>query len=142
MEIFRRGRGWGCFRGDRGDGQRLVGFTSQQLVSEGDILNRIKHTHCWSFRNALAHNVCVQTHHFECTHKKIHSYVHIDARLLVYSLCPIIQSLFFSFFVSSLAFSISPSFCFAFFLPGWCFPLPTVMLICAVIRREGLNTAF
>lgn len=45
MEIFRRGRGWGCFRGDRSDGQRLVGFTSQQLVSEGDILNRIKHTH-------------------------------------------------------------------------------------------------
>lgn len=29
-----------------------------------------------------------------------------------------------------------------FFLQGLCFPLPAVMLISAVIRREGLNAAF
>lgn len=37
MEIFRGGRGRGCYRGDRGNGQGLVGFTSEQLVSEGEI---------------------------------------------------------------------------------------------------------
>lgn len=39
-------------------------------------------------------------------------------------------------------FSVSPPPSILVFLPGWCFPLPTVMLICAVIKREGLNTAF
>lgn len=37
MEIFGGGRGRGCYRRASGDGQRLVGFTSEQLVSEGEI---------------------------------------------------------------------------------------------------------
>lgn len=37
MEIFGGGRGRGRYRGDRGHGQGLLGFTSEQLVSEGEI---------------------------------------------------------------------------------------------------------
>lgn len=37
MEIFGGGRGGGCYCGDSGCGQGLLGFTSEQLVSEGEI---------------------------------------------------------------------------------------------------------
>lgn len=39
MEIFRVGRGRGRPCRGSGDSQRLLGFTSQQLVSEGENLN-------------------------------------------------------------------------------------------------------
>lgn len=59
MEIFRRGRGCVCYYGDCDDGQGLVGFTSEQLISEGEIwIKERAHTHGWIFRNVLTHNTC------------------------------------------------------------------------------------
>lgn len=158
MEIFRGGRGHGCYCGDHGNGQGLVGFTSEQLVSEGEIwIKENTHTHGWMFRNAL-HNTCSQMHQYEhtdthCTQMEIHTCIHTDTHLHTQFLTdpspyrsfpPLLLFFIISILLRSPYLtppSLRPSLC-CFFLQGLCFPLPTVMLISAVIRREGLNAAF
>lgn len=73
-------------------------------------------------RNSLARNVSLKTHHFECTHKKIHSYVHIDAQLLVYSVSP--NHPITLLFSSLLSHSLSPPPSVLFFSAGLVFSSP------------------
>lgn len=107
------------------------------------------------FRNAPTHNTCSQMRQFEHTSiSKIHIWLHTRMCIKThtrnftdsspyrsYASLRLSSSLFFCVHcISPLPLNTPPSV--VFFLQGLCFPLPTVMLISAVIRREGLNAAF
>ena len=143
MEIFRRGRGCACYCGDRGDGQRLVGFTSEQLVSEGEIwIKERAHTHGWMFRNALTHNTCselcanmrTQTHSvltYIRTHTCIQTHIHTCAQISTdsspyRSFRPLLLFFIISLLLRSLYLippSLHPSLC-CFFPAGFVFSSP------------------
>lgn len=159
MEIFGGGRGRGCYCRASGDGQRLVGFTSEQLVSEGEIWikeNAHMGTHtvgCSGIHWHAAHaHKCtnLSKSSYGNTHMAANKHVHKDTQPHTnFKLTSPYRSYSLLFHHLSFAFTVyhpssqNPSLCcFFFFLQGLCFPLPTVMLISAVIRREGLNAAF
>lgn len=121
-------------------------------------MNKRKHTHMHTHavgclgmhRHTTRAHKCanLSTHPYGNTHMAAYTYVHKDTHTRNFtdsspyrSYPSLSSSLFFCVHcISPLPLNTPPSV--VFFLQGLCFPLPTVMLISAVIRREGLNAAF